>query len=241
MGSGYKAFTAGEVLTASDVNNYLMEQSVMTFGGSAARSSAIGTANFEEGMVSYLTDTDKVEAYNGTNWVSVAPTSTQGLTLINTTSFSGVSSQSINDVFSATYTNYQVLIEFRPSANAAIDLRFRVAGADNSTSNYSNALYNYTSSGGGGGQTADNAVSYARVDAGFTGTDGVTFLTIFNPFATQKTSIITRTEGFGSSNPILTTSFGGNVFNATTSFTGFSLIRSSGTFTGSVSVYGFNI
>jgi hypothetical protein len=76
MGSGYKTFTAGAVLTASDVQNYLQDQVVMTFAGSAARSSAIGTANFEEGMTSYLTDTDLLEVYNGTNWVGVAPTTT---------------------------------------------------------------------------------------------------------------------------------------------------------------------
>jgi hypothetical protein len=34
--------------------------------------------------------------------------STSGLTLINTTSFSGVASQSVNDVFSATYDNYRI-------------------------------------------------------------------------------------------------------------------------------------
>jgi hypothetical protein len=79
MGSGYKTFTAGEVLTASNVQNYLMDQSVMVFGGSAARSSAIGTANFEEGMVSYLTDTDKVEAYDGTNWLEIGGSSSGGL------------------------------------------------------------------------------------------------------------------------------------------------------------------
>jgi hypothetical protein len=75
MGSGYRTFTAGEVLTASNVQNYLQDQSVMVFGGSAARSSAIGTANFEEGMVSYLTDTDKVEAYDGTNWLEIGGSS----------------------------------------------------------------------------------------------------------------------------------------------------------------------
>jgi hypothetical protein len=79
MGSGYRTFTAGEVLTASNVQNYLMDQSVMVFGGSAARSSAIGTANFEEGMVSYLTDTDKVEAYDGTNWLEIGGSSSGGL------------------------------------------------------------------------------------------------------------------------------------------------------------------
>ena len=88
MGSGYKAFTAGEVLTASDVNNYLMEQSVMVFADSTARASTIGTANFEEGMVSYLEDSDTVEVYDGSAWGGIAPVSNQGLTLLNTTSFS---------------------------------------------------------------------------------------------------------------------------------------------------------
>ncbi len=41
--SGRKVFTAGEVLTASDVNDYLMDQSVMVFAGTAARSSAIAS------------------------------------------------------------------------------------------------------------------------------------------------------------------------------------------------------
>jgi hypothetical protein len=43
--------------------------------------------------------------------------SSSGLTLINTTSFSGVSSQSINDVFSATYENYVVVMCFENTAD----------------------------------------------------------------------------------------------------------------------------
>jgi hypothetical protein len=64
-----KTFTAGEVLTASDVNTFLMDQSVMTFADSAARGSAIGTAT--EGMVTYLEDTDGLELWNGTAWTGV--------------------------------------------------------------------------------------------------------------------------------------------------------------------------
>jgi hypothetical protein len=141
VGSGFRTFTAGEVLTASNVQNYLMDQSVMVFGGSAARSSAIGTANFEEGMVSYLTDTDKVEAYNGTDWVSVAPTTSQGLTLINTTSFSGVSSQALPaSTFSATYTNYRIICNIRSSStNGTLYLKMRAASTDSSASYYQGA------------------------------------------------------------------------------------------------------
>ena len=68
-GLGYKVFTAGEVLTAANVNGYLMEQSVMVFAGSAARSSAIGTPS--AGMVSYLTDTSTLQVY-GTAWADVS-------------------------------------------------------------------------------------------------------------------------------------------------------------------------
>lgn len=66
-GLGYKLFTAGEVLTAANVNGYLM-QGVMVFADSSARSSAIGTA-VAEGMASYLADTDSFEIYDGSSWV----------------------------------------------------------------------------------------------------------------------------------------------------------------------------
>lgn len=68
-GAGFKTFNTGDVLTASDVNTYLMQQTVMVFASSAARSTALG-ANVAEGMLSYLKDTDVVEVYNGSAWVS---------------------------------------------------------------------------------------------------------------------------------------------------------------------------
>jgi hypothetical protein len=61
-----KVFTAGEVLAASDVNSFLMDQSVMSFAGTAARGSAIGTA--VEGMVTYLNDSNSLSVNNGTDW-----------------------------------------------------------------------------------------------------------------------------------------------------------------------------
>ena len=68
-GAGFKTFNTGDVLTASDVNTYLMQQTVMVFASSAARTTALG-ANVAEGMLSYLKDTDVVEVYNGSAWVS---------------------------------------------------------------------------------------------------------------------------------------------------------------------------
>lgn len=68
MGSGFKNFTA-TVLTASDVNNYLMEQSVMSFASTGARDVAVTAP--EDGMVAYIRSNDSSEGlytYNGTSW-----------------------------------------------------------------------------------------------------------------------------------------------------------------------------
>ena len=69
-GAGYKLFQTGDVLTAAQVNTYLNEQTVMVFASSAARTSALSSV-LAEGMVSYLQDTNAVEVYDGSNWVSI--------------------------------------------------------------------------------------------------------------------------------------------------------------------------
>jgi hypothetical protein len=66
-GAGYKSFTPSS-LTSDEVNTYLMQQSVMVFASSAARSSALPVPT--EGMVSYLQDTDSTELYTGSAWVA---------------------------------------------------------------------------------------------------------------------------------------------------------------------------
>lgn len=68
-GLGYKEFTTGDVLTAADANGYLASQVVMVFASAAARTSAI--ASPQEGMISYLKDTNSTEYYSGSAWVAV--------------------------------------------------------------------------------------------------------------------------------------------------------------------------
>jgi len=69
-GLGRKVFTAGEVLSASDVNGYLMDQSVMVFADEASRTSAIGTPT--EGMFTYTSDDDAFEYWDGSAWQPVS-------------------------------------------------------------------------------------------------------------------------------------------------------------------------
>jgi hypothetical protein len=60
-----KTFLVNEVLTAGDVNTFLMNQSVQTYAGTAARSTALGTATVE-GQLTYLEDTNRLELLIGT-------------------------------------------------------------------------------------------------------------------------------------------------------------------------------
>jgi hypothetical protein len=76
--AGFREFVTGEVLTAANVDDFLMKQSVQKYADAAARDAALGTAvadgnALREGMVAYLDDTDEVIKYDGTDWSSVAP------------------------------------------------------------------------------------------------------------------------------------------------------------------------
>lgn len=59
MGSGFRTFAASEVLTGSNVQNFLMEQSVMSFASTGARDVAITAP--EVGMVAYIRSADSSE------------------------------------------------------------------------------------------------------------------------------------------------------------------------------------
>jgi hypothetical protein len=68
-GAGKRTFIAGEVLTAAQVNDYLMDQAVMRFSGSAARAASITAPS--EGMVTYLDDANRLEIYDGSTWQQI--------------------------------------------------------------------------------------------------------------------------------------------------------------------------
>ena len=155
-----------------------------------------------------------------------------GLVLLNTTTFSGVSSQSVNDVFSATYESYRLVFNYSGTINTTARLKFRVAGADNSTNNY----YTQTATLSGTSVTAslDGATTTGILIGNHVGAPMLSSYDLGNVFATQKTQI-TGMRAVDSNCELKN-----GVFDATTSFTGFTIIPASGNITGSVSVYGYN-
>ena len=156
-----------------------------------------------------------------------------GLVPLNTTTFTAQSSVSINSVFSSTYDNYLVVYNITASSATVIRQRLRVAGADNTGSNYlrggmyvgvfANSVFSST-----------NNVTEAYFTLGSTsatvGYGGV--LNFIAPFQTQYTKITSHSGGADMG-------IGTCVFNGTTSFDGFTLLPDTGTITGTIRVYGY--
>ena len=158
-GAGKKTFTAGETLTASDVNTYLMEQSVMYFAGTAARASAIPTPS--TGMTSYIGVTGtatipQLETYTGSAWQTP-----YGMTLVAKADISAASSLTINNAFTTSYDSYIIVITAK-STGSTSDITFKLAsgGTPTSTSGYaymtSNAQFTGSVSWILGGSSGDS-------------------------------------------------------------------------------------
>ncbi len=70
-GQGFKTFTTGEVLTAGDVNGYLM-QGINVFTNAAARDAAITAP--AEGQFAFTKDNNSLWYYDGAAWVASGAT-----------------------------------------------------------------------------------------------------------------------------------------------------------------------
>jgi hypothetical protein len=123
-GLGRKVWSAGEVLAAADVNGYLMDQSVMVFSSAAARDSSVAIPS--EGMLAYLTDSNSLLAYDGSNWVSansVSGTVTASDVTGSLTNATIPSGSVVNDFTSSASSTYALA-----STDQGALLRFTAAG-----------------------------------------------------------------------------------------------------------------
>jgi adhesin HecA-like repeat protein len=239
-GLGKKTFTAGDVLIAGDVNNYLMDQTVMNFATVAARSSAIPVPS--TGMVSYVGDTGsetpassipQIQAYTGAAWQNL-----DGLTLISNTSFASVASVTVDNVFTSTFQNYLVKFVARQNTSAGNhQMRLRASGVDNAAGFYGGGVLNYASS---------NTLNSYRMNGAIEYTCGSSTLSIaavsvdFNIHAPQE-NVLTRVnhrgvgdDAFASYSHYLDT-----WYNAATQFDGIKILTTGGTISGSLRIYGY--
>lgn len=178
-GAGYKLFNTGDVLTAAQVNTYLMQQTVMVFANASARTTALSGV-LAEGMLSYLQDTNKVYVYDGSAWLDVsseipsqtgnsgkylttdgttaswATVSSGGMTLIQETTASALSSLSFSSIPNS-YKNLLLVWDgiYHSTSGSAFDIRFN----NDSNSNYRIRGVLTENGGNTGTNTSDNAAA----------------------------------------------------------------------------------
>lgn len=162
-----------------------------------------------------------------------------------TVTFSAASSVSLNDVFSSTYTNYKLIVNQIPSGVSNLNLRLRVSGTDASGNNYKYAAIGYNSNNTAlnnySGGAADVSSFESISQCGTTGTDIFSVFDILNSFETKPTFISGKFARFDSTGIGILGDFNyTGRHSLSTSYTGFTIFPSSGTITGTVSVYGYN-
>lgn len=226
-------FTAGEVLTAANMN-ISARTGVPVFSNTTTRDAGFGGTGektLAEGQLCYLEDSNVVQYYDGAAWATVGPASSGALVRTGGGALSGAST-TISNVFSATYTNYIVTVsDVRCSTDVEIYCRM---GAT-STGYYYSAPRAIYSTGAYNGQTNNNSGQWSIGTSSSTVSHGQT-LFFGNPYLSQETSIQgiwldIRTTG-GSA------ALGGFLDN-NTSYTDIYFAPSSGTFSsGTVNVYG---
>jgi hypothetical protein len=182
----------------------------------------------------------------GTTWYSVAPSvATPGLSIVSPTSIansggsasasggevtcSGVTSLSLNGIFTSTYSNYSIVFTHTETAGAAFNMRMRASGSDNSTSNYAwgGGYQAYGSAATAEGATGTNTWQFSGQA---NGTNSVT-INVYLPQAAFPTTFNSSGSDTGNVRRY------GGYFSASTQFDGISFYG--GTFSGTVRVYGY--
>jgi hypothetical protein len=249
-GLGARLFPAFSKLTSAQVNGYLMDQTIMRFASVAARDAAFGGAGeptLAEGMTCYLDDTNVLQSYNGTAWVTVVNTDrpaalelisgigcsaggtvTNGVVVVGTS----VSAITVTNAFSAEYDNYKIIIRGLDQAN-------NDRGVTIQLNNQTTAVYKWSYTAANlGTNTSFNvgASAVTSIEIGLSGTEDDFFagIDISNPFVSNRQTIITS---------LMSTNnwrvWGGAGTTTAASNTGFTIASSQVQTGGTIRVYGY--
>ena len=153
-----------------------------------------------------------------------------------TTTFTGASSVSLNGVFTAGYDNYRVLLSNLSGITDLILARLRSSGSDNSSAVYQRYLAAGSTSGGLATENYSNSGT-ALVVSNASANQSHEF-TFYGPALAVWTQISHLGIWAASNGGGL---FGGNTHKNTGVFDGVSVIANSGTFSGTISVYGYHL
>jgi hypothetical protein len=157
-------------------------------------------------------------------------TTPPGLVLITTSSFSAVSSVSVDGCFTSEHDDYRILLSGYASGTTSVQMRMRASGAD--ASGATDYGFSYGVWGSTAARTPDTS---GMVVAVFTVVDGsASSIDVSRPFLAKPT--VTSSTGYRADQYGIATGGGHKV---AASYDGFTLFPSTGTFTGTLRVYGY--
>lgn len=155
-----------------------------------------------------------------------------GLTLLSKTTISAATTTNVDSVFTSTYRNYKVIVAGTTSVADYMNFRFRTSGTSNSSTNYNMYLNRWNGTNAAQtGQAQVNSSSGGTVVA-------MVEMDLFDPQTTSKTQYWQTSHGWNSSANYDMRSYLG-YFDGATQFDGLSFFMSSGTFTGTMYIYGY--
>ena len=224
------SYTSGEVLTAANLS--VTNSGIPVFATTVTRDAAFGGTGektLAEGQFAYVEDSNSTQYYDGAAWQSVGVT--PGLVLVKTQPVgSAVSSVAVTDVFSATYTNYRVVVS-NVDCSVSDNAIALIFGA--TTSNYYSATRLF-STAGGTVEVNRSAATSAYLFVSSTNNDMSSSFDVYQPFLNEFTSAAGTSFNFSYTNVF------GAFLPTAASHTGFTLTATSGTMTGgTIKVYGY--
>ena len=227
-------FTAGEVLTANNMN-ISARTGVPVFADTTARDAGFGGTGektLAEGQLAYienLTGDAQIQYYDGSTWNSLGAS---GLTLISSTTIgTTVSSVTVSNAFSATYDNYLITVN-GGVASAAGEGNIKLGAS--TTGYYRFAIFGVYTSNTVSGFADANGSTFNAFQFSTTSLNGI--LWVFDPFNAKNTHFNTVASRSTTTGQVISNQ---GYLADTTSYTAFTITPGSGTLTGgTIRVYG---
>lgn len=230
-------YVSGEVLTASDLN--ITNCGIPVFATTTTRDAAFGGTGektLAQGQMAFIEATNTTQYYNGSAWVTLGLT--PGLTCVKAeTTVTATNSVTADSVFTSSYTNYLLLINYTISGAGQLRIKLRASGTSASTN------YNFQTVEGNGStlttSTAASQTSYL-VGAYGSGLEAGSNVQLFGPQLAKATTIMVGNTG---ANGVITAplyeQWYGNHSTAT-AYDGIEIFTSGTNWTGVYAIYGYS-
>jgi hypothetical protein len=236
-------FTAGEVLAAADLNDTFASKPPFAYGTATPSTTVEGFIWYDEN------DTPPTAKFwDGSAFENIAAPS--GLSIVTPTSIAnsggtatasggavtltGVTSVSLNGVFTSTYQNYRIVINLVSSIANEIRFRMRASGTDDTGANYAiQYLFAAGSASTAARQTGQTAAWFFSGNGTY---EAVGAYDIGSPQLAKQTTLVGSQVYDQSTLGLI--SWAAN-HDESTAYDGITIIAGSGTTTGLIRVYGY--